>query len=74
MLWSRPAPDWPPAMSAIYFPEGTLRRGSTGQLHKVQNGQWVRVNAIESTFVDVAIVVCIVVVVLFGLQLLRGEI
>jgi len=35
-------PDWPPRISASKLPDGTRRRGSTGQLFEVCNGQWIR--------------------------------
>lgn len=37
-------PDWPPAGSAHDVPNGTKRRGSTGQLFQAIGGQWVRLS------------------------------
>lgn len=36
------APDWPPRGSARNIADGTLRRGSTGQLFEARGGIWVR--------------------------------
>jgi hypothetical protein len=41
--FTRDDPDWPPRVSAFDFPEGTKRRGSTGQLFHVKDRQWVRI-------------------------------
>lgn len=35
--------DWPPAVSARDFADGATKHGSTGQLFRASNGQWVRV-------------------------------
>jgi RecJ-like exonuclease len=39
--------DWMPRASAFDLPEGTERHGSTGQLWRVKNGQWVRVETTD---------------------------
>lgn len=33
--------EWPPVAPASAYPEGSLRRGTTGQLFKAVKGRWV---------------------------------
>lgn len=36
-------PDWPPRISALGIPNGTRRKGSTGQTFEARDGSWLRI-------------------------------